>query len=141
MREDVMANEVYLQGNDITLLDPLHLLDNVGDFIKKLDFNFEQHMKSLGMFHDLLVVKAKIDQEYAKSLSLLSVQFGELAKIAVNDRIKDLVLALGRNFKNFSNNIESMSYDLMTDAGKGFDKCKEDTTSQLTNIKHFLKGV
>lgn len=138
---DASMDELNTEGNDINFQDPLNNLDSVQEFIKRLDWNFEQHMKSLGQFHYLLEMKGKIDQEYAKSLNMLSLHFSELAKIAVNDRIKDLVLALGRNFKNVSTNLETMSFDLLSEAGKGFDKCKEETTNQLTQIKQFLKGT
>lgn len=121
--------------------DPLNNLDNLSDFIKKMDKNFEVHLKCLEKFHILLESKAKIDQQYSQSLHSISSQFSELSKSTVNDRIKDLVLALGRNFKNFANNIEIMSYDLLTEANKGFDKCKEETAVEFNSIKNFLKGV
>lgn len=129
------------ERSSLDLADPLSNLENVQEFIDRLDHNFEQHIKSLGQFHQLLELKAKIDQKYARSLNLISLQFIELSKIAVNPRIKDLVLALGRNFKNVSTNIESMSYDLLTEAGIGFDKCKDDTSTRLNEIKNFLKGT
>jgi hypothetical protein len=138
---DASIDDMNLGGNDQTFIDPLHHLDSMQDFIKRLDWNFEQHMKSLGQFHHLLELKGKIDQDYAKSLDMLSLRFSDLSKIAVNDRIKDLVLALGRNFKNVATNLETMSFDLLSEAGKGFDKCKEETTNQLSQIKQFLKGT
>lgn len=61
--------------------------------------------------------------------------------MAANERIKDLVSALGRNFKNFASNLETMSYDLLTEANKGFDKCKEETIGELQGVKHYLKGA
>ena len=137
----IHSDSVYLEGNDVNILDPLNELDYLGDFIKRLDSNFEQHMKCLGVFHKLLESKATLDQQYAHNLNVLSSQFSDLARIGVNNRIKDIVLALGRNFKNFSNNLESMSYDLLTEASKGFDKCKEETTRELSNIKNFVKGA
>jgi hypothetical protein len=121
--------------------DPLSDLDNLTDFIKRLDRNFESHLKCLERFHILLEAKAKTDQSYSQELHRIANQFSELSKNAVNDRIKDLVLALGRNFKNFANNIEIMSYDLMTEANRGFDKCKEETASEFGSIKLFLKGM
>lgn len=130
-----------VQQSIINPTDPLQGLENVSDFIKKLDVNFESHMRCLEKFHNLLDQKAKLDQAYSKELHMISSQFSDLSRHAVNDRIKDLVLALGRNFKNFANNIEIMSYDLLTEGNRGFDQCKDDTQKELTNIKLFLKGL
>lgn len=140
-QQEMSTDSVYYEGNDVNILDPLNNLENLEEFLKRLDHNFEQHMRCLGVFHKLLESKAVMDQQYAQNLKILSAQFTDLAKIAVNSRIQDLVLALGRNFKTFSSNIETMSYDLMSEASKGFDKCKEETANQLLNIKFFLKGA
>lgn len=68
-------------------------------------------------------------------MKILSTQFNELAKSAANDRIKYIVAAIGRNFKNFSSNLEIMSYDLLTEAKNGFDSCKEETARELHGVK------
>ena len=141
LQTDLYSDSIHVQGNDINILDPLNQLDTLGDFMKKLDLDFEQHMRCLGVFHKLLENKAALDQQYAQNLNILSAQYSDLAKGAANDRIKDIVLALGRNYKNFASNLESMSYDLMTEASRGFDKCKEETTLELSNIKMFIKGT
>lgn len=132
------------QSNAQTLdavTDPLHSLDNVDNFIKKLDNAFEIHIRCMERFHQLLEIKGQLDQQYAVALHDLSNKFTILAKSTVNDRIKDIVLALGRNFKNFASNIEMMSYDLLTEANKGFDKSKDETAKELGTIKSFIKGA
>lgn len=120
-------------------IDPLDGLESMDGFIKGLDTNFEQHLRCLGQFRHLLEAKGKIDQKYAHSLKTLSLHFVDLSRMAVNDRIRDLVLALARNFKNMATNLESMSFDLLSESRSGFDQCKADTSKQLAMVKEYLK--
>lgn len=121
--------------------DPLEELENLEHFVKRIDSGFESHYVTMSSFHSLLQEKARLDQQYSHSLQRIAGGFESLAKHSISERIKGVVQSLARNFKNFANNVEAMAYDLLTEVGSGFGKCKHESAQQLQQIKHFLSGA
>lgn len=121
--------------------DPLEDLENLEQFMKRIDSGFESHYVTMSSFHSLLQEKARLDQQYSHSLQRIALGFESLAKHSISDRIKGVVQSLARNFKNFANNVEAMAYDLLTEVGSGFGKCKHESAQQLQQIKQFLSGA
>src|SRR3990167_3157319 len=124
-------SRVRVKPEHIPKSDPLDDLENLEHFVKRIDNGFESHYVTISSFHSLLQEKARLDQQYSHSLQRIAAGFESLAKNSISDRIRGIVQSLARNFKNFSSNFEAMAYDLLTEVGSGFGKCKNESAYQL----------